>query len=481
MQDFFSPETEAKLNGAICVIGSQKVNKVANGLPLSANEAPTHRAKIAGSPHTYTAQITIFESGGISGIPKIPKLPLTVPKSPAFTKRKPAPLRSAVMPSKPHTNYTQTQDSIKTKAGITQRGLVTSAESARRLSQERLKRSAHHDHVNTSRSKLGRSQLTKPALTVPEPFSFVTDARGERYQEQFRNKLVRWKQIEKEQQFKALPLPVYPELFIPKKSTKPLTHTEAIALQTDKRAEEREVYEQERRRKEELLQDMLAEKARDDELREQQELRELRKRLVPHPTPIREYPRIEIHKSTRLLTVPHSPNIGEKRKRQMTLERELSTYEDQYHSQAVPAPSNRQYSRTDLEQQLERELKRENERAQERDFERRRVSNSNARDHGEQQQRQNMVREEIERQRERDAYYRQVQQQQRQHVQRQSYSGEYQEFAQEGMQDGFEDGHEPAKRSRIFEEEEEDTPHVHMQSNFCRRMGRKSWLEANDL
>ena len=95
----------------------------------------------------------------------------------------------------------------------------------------------------------------------------MSDARGELYQENFRNKLVKWKQIEKEQPFKALPLPEYPDMFVPKKSTRPLTHSEPVVLQTDRRAEEREIYEQERRRKEKLLQDMLAEKAREDEVR----------------------------------------------------------------------------------------------------------------------------------------------------------------------------------------------------------------------
>jgi hypothetical protein len=103
-------------------------------------------------------------------------------------------------------------------------------------------------------------------LTIPEPFSLATDARGQRYQEQFRNKLTKWRQIEKEQQFKALPLPTYPEVFVPKKSNRPLTHVEPVHLQTDRRAEEREAYEQERIRKEKIAQDLLAEKAREDEV-----------------------------------------------------------------------------------------------------------------------------------------------------------------------------------------------------------------------
>ncbi|KAF9962625.1 Protein tpx2 [Mortierella alpina] len=425
-----------------------------------------------------------FEQGGISGVPKVTKQPLTVPKSPVFTKRKPAPLRSAVMPSKPNVHHSQQLDKGRMQTGITQRSLVSSAESARRLSEESQNRSLRHDLGPGHHSVRGRVHTAKPALTVPEPFSFVTDARGERYQEQFRNKLGKWKQIEKEQQFKAIPLPEYPDMFVPKKSTRPLTHSEPVVLQTDRRAEEREIYEQERRRKEKLLQDMLAEKAREDELRELQELRELRKRLVPHPTPIRDYPRIEIHKSTRPLTIPHSPNIGEKRKRQMTLEREISSsHEDPYHHHAVSASLHGQYTREDLEQ-LERELQREQERARDQDFEHRRVSGTGFKDSGEQHQRQDLVRQEIERQRETDAYHRHevelLRQQQQQQHQQYARGGHTLPAAFEDQEEvvyGYDEEHGHSKRQRFPEEEDP----ARTQPNFYRRMGRRSWLEANDL
>jgi len=44
-------------------------------------------------------------------------------------------------------------------------------------------------------------------------------------------------------------------------------------------------------------------------------MRRLRQQTVVKLTPIRHYSPIEIHKSTKPLTTPHSPNIGEKRKR----------------------------------------------------------------------------------------------------------------------------------------------------------------------
>ncbi|KAG0252936.1 Protein tpx2, partial [Linnemannia exigua] len=398
-----------------------------------------------GGYQANTLEKRILEGTGVYGLPKADKPRLTVPRSPVFTKRRPAPMRPAVIPSSHHQHKKQQQQQHQTHtAGITERGLVSSAESARRLSHDKNRKPVAH-----------RPSTSKPQLTTPEPFSLATEARGERYQEQFRTKLTRWRQIEKEHQFKALPLPSYPEVFVPKKSTRPLTHVEPVHLQTDRRAEEREVYEQERLRKEKIAQDIQAAKDREDELRELRELRALRERLVPHPTPIKDYPRIEIHKSTRPLTTPRSPNIGQKRKRQMTLEREESNdYEEQlrrpshqhhHHHQEQQQQEHRQRrrdSRHDPDQhqyqhetqedepmheheehhyvdvdpqeeaERERERRRESERAQEQEYERRRLSSfSNSRGesgHGSanaDRERQNRVREEIEQQKEKEKGY----------------------------------------------------------------------------
>ncbi|KAF9184112.1 Protein tpx2 [Haplosporangium sp. Z 767] len=431
----------------------------------------------------------IFESAGDLGVPKVQKPPLTIPKSPVFTKRKPTPLRSPIMPLKsrmqtPHQQQLRPDRTIRPR--ITQHSLVSSAESARRRSQEKHEHSIRQESPvnNSSRSghpELNRSRVTKPTLTIPQPFSFETNIRGEHHQKQFHDKLSKWKQIEKGQQFKALPLPVYPERFIPKKSTRPVTLPVSIALQTDRRAGERELFDQEKQRKEKLLEDMRAEKAREDELRELQELRTLRQRLVPHPTPIRDYPRIEIHRSTRPLTVPHSPNIGEKRKRQLMLERETPhDYEDQpepqyyqhHHQDAAESVARRFDTHDDAA--IERERQHELERVQEQEFERRRLSsfsNSGA-DEGH-LHRQDLVRAEIERQREMDAHH-----QQERESQQKSFSQVCRQQAVETEYGHEAPEYEQNKRRRLAEEVSNAAI---VQPIFGRRMGRKSWLEANDL
>ncbi|KAI1315666.1 hypothetical protein EDD11_000559 [Mortierella claussenii] len=451
----------------------------------------------------------IFESSGDLGVPKISKPPLTVPKSPVFTKRRHAPLRPAIIPSKPPSQHYRGHQS-----GIQQQGLVSSAESARRLSHENMSRSTRHERssgVSRTHCQTSRQPAAKPTLTVPEPFKLETESRGARYQEQFQHKLDKWKQIEKEQQFKALPLPVYPEQFIPRKSTRPVTHTEPVHLRTNQRAEEWEIFEQERRHKQKLLQDMLAEKAHEDEIREQQELKELRQRLVPHPEPIRDYPRIDIQKSTRPLTIPRSPNIGEKRKRQMTLDRELSgpaqeaphahRYDhdhDQYGIQNVDHASSsalqpRQHEPVYQEDPAQQERQREHERAQGLEFERGRLSAFSGMRGGsgggeDDRQRQDRIRAEIERQREKDAMDRQ-QMQDRHQPQR--YSQLYTNGVETDHIVEAEVG--PSKRQRTVMQERSEPlyqyqhQHLHLyeqqeqQPLFNRPMGRKSWLEANDL
>ncbi|KAG0046239.1 hypothetical protein BGZ83_008560 [Gryganskiella cystojenkinii] len=321
-----------------------------------------------------------LEKRGVSGVPKLQKRALTVPKSPQFTRRvRPVhsiaavattashnyhPYKGTSFGSHPTTTRRQPQPQLTQyksyRSGITERGLVNSAESARRLSQERgatlsggagpirirtattqqrvtrpppppQQQQQHHHHAGPA---------PKPKLTVPQPFKLRTQTRGERYQEQFKDKLTKWKKMEKEHhQFKALPLPAHKApLFVPKKSTKPLTYSSPVVLQTDRRAEDREHHEHERRQKEKIMEDIKLAKAREDELRDLQETRRLRQKTVVRVTPIRHYNRIEIQKSTRPLTTPHSPNIGEKRKRREHEASQLSK-SSHYHDSTLDGES----------------------------------------------------------------------------------------------------------------------------------------------
>ncbi|KAG0359371.1 hypothetical protein BG005_000919 [Podila minutissima] len=396
----------------------------------------------------------VFESAGDMGVPKVVKPMLTEPKSPAITKRRPAPLRPAVVPK---TQLAQSQAPRKFRVAITERGLASSAESSRRLSQEKHKRQVQH------------RESSKPPLTIPEPFSLMTQARGDRHQDQFKNKLSRWKQIEREHQFKALPLPNYPEVFVPKKSNKPLTHMEPPALIADRRIEERHLFEDARRHKEKMLEDMRAEKAREVELREQRELRKLRERLVPHPTPIKYYPPIEIHKSTKPLTTPHSPNIGDKRKRMESATPSLQGDDEE------PPHRHRHHQHHHQQQQQQQHQHQQ------------RFTPKQGQDllhHSQEDRRQDLIRQEIERQHEQEELQREERARERLHQEDQQrefkamqslYTQRLQQQAMEHQQ-GLE-----LERERIREEESSQFKRTRTEELYGRRMGRKSWLEANDI
>lgn len=80
--------------------------------------------------------------------------------------------------------------------------------------------------------------------THPIPFHLATDERGEAYQDQFYKKIEEEDDMEKRQaEFKAQPLPG-DVVFVPKRSTKPLTQVENVELVVDKRLRERKKFDE---------------------------------------------------------------------------------------------------------------------------------------------------------------------------------------------------------------------------------------------
>lgn len=111
---------------------------------------------------------------------------------------------------------------------------------------------------------------------------------------------------------------LYNAPFVPDKSiVKPSTKIEEFAMNSDKRAKEREVYEMhkaERELEEEEARRQL-EKEREEE--EKIHLRQLRKQLVHKPNPIRKYRAVEIKQSDKELTDPRSPEWQSKKRRKL--------------------------------------------------------------------------------------------------------------------------------------------------------------------
>lgn len=120
-------------------------------------------------------------------------------------------------------------------------------------------------------------------------------------------------------EFKAQPIPetVYEPTFHIHKSDKDITIPEEITLHTEVRAEERSVFDEEVRRKEELAELERERQQKIDEEVERKDIVRLRKELVHHPRSpqYKKLKQIPIKPSNKPLTIPQSPCIGDKRKR----------------------------------------------------------------------------------------------------------------------------------------------------------------------
>ncbi|KAF9275555.1 hypothetical protein BGZ68_010707 [Mortierella alpina] len=175
---------------------------------------------------------------------------------------------------------------------------------------------------------------TRTPRTVSEPFTLETEDRSERHQERFQRRLERWKRVDREHQFKPTPPRTYMDLYIPCKSSRPLTRPQPPILQTDRRAVERLAMERQamerereiirengrerdknRHYKDKILQEVRAQIARENELKDQQSGHERSGAATKRSNMERPASRVEIRKSDRPLTVPKSPNIGQKRRR----------------------------------------------------------------------------------------------------------------------------------------------------------------------
>ncbi|KAF9162542.1 hypothetical protein BGX21_004560 [Mortierella sp. AD011] len=189
LQEFFSPESEAKLNGAVSVLSSKK-----------------------DSSDRHSAEMKVFEAS-----------PEAAQRPSIITKRKPAPLRPAlilkqnrVSPQEQRQRPQQDRQVKKQHHDIALRGLISDAESARRLNQGN---KAKHSRKSPETVKEHKS---KTRHVTPEIPNFDNDVSGDN-QERFRKKLERWKRAELQSQYDP---PTYPDLYIPTISSRSIIHTD---------------------------------------------------------------------------------------------------------------------------------------------------------------------------------------------------------------------------------------------------------------
>ncbi|NWS35563.1 TPX2B protein, partial [Polioptila caerulea] len=288
--------------------------------------------------HSRPCPTKILED--VVGVPEKKALPVTVPKSPAFTLRSRTRVSGreeekekeevAVIKANPMPHY-----GVPFKPKMPEQRHVEvcpfsfdARDRERQIQKEKKIEELQKEEVPKFKAlplpyfdqvKLPEKKVKTP--TQPEPFHLQVDERGAA-------KLQSWKQQLKEDLkrqkeaacFKARPNTVmYQEPFVPKKEHKMLSESlsgsvvpESFELATERRAKERQEFEK-RLADAEALREKYEEQIRQQqEEREKEEVAKLRQEMVHKANPIRKYRSIEVKPSDQPLTMPKSPNFSDR-------------------------------------------------------------------------------------------------------------------------------------------------------------------------
>ncbi|NXM44363.1 TPX2B protein, partial [Gymnorhina tibicen] len=288
--------------------------------------------------HSRPCPTKILED--VVGVPEKKALPVTVPKSPAFTLRSRTRVSGreeekekeevAVIKANPMPHY-----GVPFKPKMPEQRHVEvcpfsfdARDRERQIQKEKKIEELQKEEVPKFKAlplpyfdqvKLPEKKVKTP--TQPEPFHLQVDERGAA-------KLQSWKQQLKEDLkrqkeaacFKARPNTVmYQEPFVPKKEHKVLSESlsgsvvpESFELATERRAKERQEFEK-RLADAEALRERYEEQIRQQqEEREKEEIAKLRQEMVHKANPIRKYRSLEVKPSDQPLTMPKSPNFSDR-------------------------------------------------------------------------------------------------------------------------------------------------------------------------
>ncbi|NXY59320.1 TPX2B protein, partial [Callaeas wilsoni] len=288
--------------------------------------------------HSRPCPTKILED--VVGVPEKKALPVTVPKSPAFTLKSRTRVSGreeekekedvAVIKANPMPHY-----GVPFKPKMPEQRHVEvcpfsfdARDRERQIQKEKKIEELQKEEVPKFKAlplpyfdqvKLPEKKVKTP--TQPEPFHLQVDERGAA-------KLQSWKQQLKEDFkrqkeaacFKARPNTVmYQEPFVPKKEHKMLSESlsgsvvpESFELATERRAKERQEFEK-RLADAEALRERYEEQIRQQqEEREKEEVAKLRQEMVHKANPIRKYRSVEVKPSDQPLTMPKSPNFSDR-------------------------------------------------------------------------------------------------------------------------------------------------------------------------
>ncbi|KAK2500757.1 hypothetical protein MC885_005849 [Smutsia gigantea] len=283
--------------------------------------------------HSRPCPTKILED--VVGVPEKKVLPITVPKSPAFTlknrirmppqneEEEPVVIRAQPVPHcgvpyKPQFSETRTVEICPFS--------FDSRDKERHLQKEKKIKELqkgevpkfkalplpHFDTINLPEKKV-------KSTTQAEPFCLETDKRGALKAQTWKHQLEEELKQQKEAAcFKARPNTITSqEPFVPKKEKKSVAESlsgslvqEPFQLATEKRAKERQELEKRMAEVEAQKAQQLEEARQQEEELQKEELARLRKELVHKANPIRKYQSVEVKSSDQPLTVPVSPKFS---------------------------------------------------------------------------------------------------------------------------------------------------------------------------
>ncbi|XP_010567705.1 PREDICTED: targeting protein for Xklp2 isoform X2 [Haliaeetus leucocephalus] len=281
--------------------------------------------------HSRPCPTKILED--IVGVPEKKVLPVTVPKSPAFTLKsrtrmpgrdeekekevvpviKANPMPHYGVPFKPkmpeqrHVEVCPFSFDARDRERQIQKEKKIEELQKEEVPKFKALPLPYFDHV-----KLPEKKVKNP--TQPEPFNLQIDERGvaklQSWKQQLKEDLKRQKEAAC---FKARPnTVVYQEPFVPKKENKLLSVPESFELATEKRAKERQEFEKRLAAIEAVRERHQEQVRQQQEEREKEEVAKLRQELVHKANPIRKYRSVEVKPSDQPLTTPKSPNFSDR-------------------------------------------------------------------------------------------------------------------------------------------------------------------------
>ncbi|XP_064247967.1 targeting protein for Xklp2 isoform X2 [Passer domesticus] len=281
--------------------------------------------------HSRPCPTKILED--VVGVPEKKALPVTVPKSPAFTLRSRTHVTGreeekekeevAVIKANPMPHY-----GVPFKPKMPEQRHVEvcpfsfdARDRERQIQKEKRIEELQKEEVPKFKAlplpyfdevKLPEKKVKN--LTQPEPFHLQVDERGAAKLQSWKQQLEEDLKRQKEAAcFKARPNTVtHQEPFVPKKEHRLLSVPESFELATERRAKERQEFEK-RLAEAEALRERHEEQIRQEqEDREKEEVAKLRQEMVHKANPIRKYRSLEVKSSHQPLTVPKSPNFSDR-------------------------------------------------------------------------------------------------------------------------------------------------------------------------